>query len=87
METISPRQALAAEVHNLGISGYAAFSQRLCRFFSAVMPLFLSGYAAFFQRLCRFFIQTIDTKVLILAFQPQIFCKMLSAVLPLQVYI
>ena len=40
METISPRQALAAEVHNLGISGYAAFSQRLCRFFSAVMPLF-----------------------------------------------
>jgi hypothetical protein len=65
METISPRQALAAEVHNLGISGYAAFSQRLC----------------------RFFIQTIDTKVLILAFQPQIFCKMLSAVLPLQVYI
>jgi hypothetical protein len=51
METISPRQALAAEVHNLGISGYAAFSQRLCRFFSAVMPLFLSGYSAIFQLL------------------------------------
>jgi hypothetical protein len=31
----------------LFLSGYAAFSQRLCRFFSAVMPLFSSGYAAF----------------------------------------